>query len=89
MKIKPHHFEELEDDIDDNGKIESQWADVCRSCSEKLDNRFKYNIQDHAYGADPEDSGVDFDIDGDVPNGMWCLVDNCKHLADFYVTFFK
>ena len=71
MKIRPNHFDELVDDIDNKGRIESQWSDVCKSCSNKLDNRFKYNLEDH--------SSADH----------WCLIEDCKHLADFYITFYK
>ena len=52
MKIKPKDFEELVADghVNKSGK-DIVWSDICKNCSNKLDKRFDYALEDHASDA--------------------------------------
>jgi len=52
MKIKPQDFEELIADgvVNKYGK-DIVWSDICKKCSNNMDKRFKYNLEDHASDA--------------------------------------
>ena len=49
MKIKPQDFEDLVIDghVNKSGK-DIVWSDICKNCSNKLDKRFDYALEDHS-----------------------------------------